>query len=220
MYETRRAFAGKLRLSLTIALLLVGAASQGATISNLYNTGVNNAGVALAANVVDPHYTITVSPSGPLPAITVTDTAFPFPPWVANNTGSRWIGPDASSQGPAGTYRYRTTFTVPANAILSTVNVNGLWGTDDNSLNIFINGNPTGNVSGGFTTLVPFNVSTGFVFGTNTLVFRLNNAGGPTGLRVDKVVGIYQVVPESTATALACVGLIIGGCSHRRGRRC
>jgi len=220
MYEISRGGAGKLRLCLTIALLLVGAASQAATINNLYNTGVNNLSMALAANVVDPHYVITVSPSGPLPAKTVTDTAFPFPPWVANNANSRWIGPDASSQGPAGTYRYRTQFTVPANAILSTVNVTGLWGTDDNSLNIFINGNPTGNVSGGFTTLVPFTVNSGFVFGTNNLVFRLNNAGGPTGLRVDKIVGTYQIVPEPIAGALVCVGVISGGCLHRRGRRC
>jgi hypothetical protein len=219
MYATRKAGGGKLSLCLSIALLLLSAASQAATISNLYNTGVNGGGFALPANVVDPHYAITVSPSGPLPAKTVIDTSFPFPPWVANNAGSRWIGPDASSQGPAGTYRYRTQFTVPANAILSTVNITGLWGTDDNSLNIFINGNPTGNVSAGFMTLVPFTVSSGFQYGTNNLVFRLNNAGGPTGLRVDNIVGTYQVVPEPIAGALVCVGLISGCGLHRRGRR-
>lgn len=213
-------FVGVMRLGLclTFASMLVCAASEAATITNLYNTGVNNAGAALAANVVDPHYLITISPSGPSLARTVTDTAFPFPPWVANNAFSRWIGPAANSFGPAGTYRYRTTFTVPANANLSTVNVSGLWGTDDNSLAMRINGNLTGNVSGGFNVLTPFTINSGFVFGTNVLTFTLNNAGGPTGLRVDKVVGTYQIVPEPATILLALTGAVISIATLQRRR--
>lgn len=201
----------------TLVALVFSTASPAATIGNLYNTGVNNAGVALVgAGVPDPHYSLIVQP-GSATAVTVNDTFFPFPPWVANNAGSRWIGPAAFSFGPVGNYVYRTTFTVPASAILSTVNVAGLWGTDDASVDILINGNSTGNVSGGFTTLVPFNVSSGFVFGTNTLDFSLINAIGPTGLRVDKVVGTYQI-PEPGAACLASVALLLPVLALRRLR--
>ncbi len=218
MNATRFAGVMKLCLYLTLASMSVCAVSEAATITNLYNTGVNNAGAALAANVVDPHYLITISPSGPSLARTVIDTAFPFPPWVANNAFSRWIGPAANSFGPAGTYRYRTTFTLPANANLSTVNVNGLWGTDDNSLSMLINGNPTGNVSGGFNVLTPFTINSGFVLGTNVLTFTLNNAGGPTGLRVDRVVGTYQIIPEPATLFLALTAAALSLATLQRRR--
>ncbi len=209
----------RLCLGFLLGSLLAANTLSAATISNLYNTGVDNFNNALPlGGMVDPHYIISVSPSGPMLARTVTDTAFPFPPWVANNytpgAGSRWIGPEASSQGPAGNYRYRTTFTLPANTNLSTVSINGLWSTDDGSINININGNPTGAVASGFNALWPFSITSGFVLGTNVLTFDLNNAGGPTGLRVDRMVGTYQVIPEPGALLLAisaagiCVALV------------
>src|SRR5438105_12530325 len=84
----------------------------------VYNTGVDNSGNAWGSGgVPDIHYGLIVQPGSAI-AQTVTDTAYPFPPWIANNSGSRWIGPDASSQGPPGNYIYRTTFNVPANPIL------------------------------------------------------------------------------------------------------
>jgi hypothetical protein len=211
-----------LRLCLIAVWFLVSAAAHAATISNLFNTGVNGAGVALGPNVIDPHYVITASPSGPSPARTVIDTAFPFPPWVANSPGvggSRWIGPEANGNGPAGNYRYRTTFTVPANANLSTVNVSGLWGTDDPSIAMRINGNLTPNVSGGFTSLVPFSITSGFVLGNNVLTFDLANVISVTGLRVDKAVGTYQIIPEPSSLCIAGTLLFASVVVQRRRRR-
>lgn len=205
-------------LYLTLALMMLGTVSQAATITNLYNTGVNNGGVAIGPNLPDPHYSLIVQP-GSTTATTVDDTMYPIPPWVANNAGSRWIGPsDPFADGPTGNYVYRTTFTLPANANLSTVNVSGWWGTDNQSIDILINGSSTGNVSAGFTTLVPFNVSSGFVIGNNTLDFSLNNAGGPTGLRVDRMVGTYQVIPEPGALQIAipAFGICLAKLQRRR----
>lgn len=202
-------FAGVAKMGFYAAMVscFCSVASQAATISGLFNTGVDGAGVAFGSGgVPDPHYSLIVQPLSAT-AVTVTDTGFPFPIWVANNSGSRWIGPDetgpdATGNATPGNYVYRTTFNVPANADLSTVNVSGLWGTDDPSVDILINGASTGNVSAGFTTLVPFSVNSGFVIGTNTLDFSLNNVISVTGLRVDKIVGTY-LVPEP---ATACLG--------------
>lgn len=186
----------------------------------IYNTGVTNAFTTIGApNIADPHYRI-ISPTGYTP-VTVDDTTFPFPPWLPNVYGlggSRWIGPSSNGQGPAGPWIYRTVFNVPPAAVLSTVNVSGAWATDDPGTDIRINGTPTGQTSGFFTALTPFTVTSGFVYGTNTLDFYLTNAGGPTGLRVDKIAGSYQI-PEPTALALACGGLISGFVLRPR-RRC
>ncbi len=225
MKAYRHACITRLSVCLSLALLIFCNASEAATITNLFNTGVDAAKNALASGaLVDPHYIITVSPTGPQLAYTVTDTAFPFPPWVINNytpgAGSRWISPNpnGTGQGPAGNYRYRTTFTVPPNAILSTVNVSGLWSTDDGYIDIFINGSPTGSTTGGHNALWPFSISGGFNYGPNTLVFALNNAGGPTGLRVDGIVGTYQVIPEPATVCLILGAGLLSVTVFRRRR--
>jgi hypothetical protein len=207
---------------LCAVLILAGYsnAARAAPITNIYNTGVLNSFVTIGAgNIADPHYRI-ISPVG-YTDVTVIDTAFPIPPWLANTYGfggSRWIGPSANGNGPAGPWIYRTIFTVPPTAILSTVNVTGDWATDDPGTDIRINGTPTGQTSGSFTSLTPFSVTSGFIFGTNTLDFYLTNAGGPTGLRVDHISGSFQI-PEPTALALACGGMISGFVLRPR-RRC
>jgi len=203
---------------LCIAISLVTAPRiDAATINNLYNTGVNNFNVAIGPNLPDPHYSLIVQP-GSTTATTIDDAFFPFPFWVANNAGSRWIGPaNPFGFGPAGTYTYRTTFNLPANAVLSTVNISGLWATDDNSLDILINGNSTGNVSAGFTPLVPFSINSGFVVGLNTLDFSLNNAIISTGLRVDRIVGTFKI-PEPAAACLAVFGMFASIAVLRRRR--
>lgn len=178
-------------------------------IAGLFNTGVDNSGNAWgSAGVPDIHYSVIASPSGAFTPVTVDDTTFPIPPWVANNSLSRWIGPAATfADGPVGSYTYRTTFTLPTNAILSSASISGLWGTDDLGLDILINANSTSQTSGGFTSLTPFSVTSGFVTGLNTLDFVFQNAGGPTGLRVDDIRGTVQLVPEPTSLVLCLIGL-------------
>jgi len=187
----------------------------------VYNTGVDNSSNAWGSGgVPDIHYSLIVQPGSAI-AQTVTDTAYPFPPWLANNSGSRWIGPAADANGPAGNYVYRTTFNVPNNAVLSSVSVTGDWASDDPGTDIKINGASTGQTSASYSALTPFSINSGFVFGINTLDFYVTNAFNfinPTGLRVDHIAGSYQI-PEPTALALACGGLIVG-CVLRRRRRC
>lgn len=191
------------------ALVQIQSDAKAVLITGLYNTGTNSGIAIVGTGVADPNYSFFLTQSNPFP-VTVDDTTYPISggPWFPNNGFSRWIGPAGDSYGPAGNYTYRTNFFLPNNADLSTVNVSGLWGTDDPSIDIYINGNSTGNVSAAFTTLVPFSITSGFVYGNNTIDFALTNAGGPTGLRVDQIQGSYKIVPEPGTVCLAALGLV------------
>jgi hypothetical protein len=213
--------------STCLSLLLLAGELKALPLS-LFNTGVNGTGTAWGSGgVADIHYTLLLQPSpGGGTAQTVTDGTYPFPPWLANNSGSRWIGPKADAFGPAGNYVYRTQFFVPPTAVLSSIFINGDWATDDTGANIRINGIPTGNTSPSYTALTPFSITSGFAYGVNNLDFLINNAGfspftNATGLRVDHIFGGYQVqlVPEPTSLALAG-GLAFIGFVRLRRRRC
>jgi hypothetical protein len=210
-------------LASVAAIALLTSYCPAATISNLFNTGVDPAGnPLLGTGTADPHYALISSPAA-YTAVTVNDPGYPISPngpWAANSPTSRWIGPDGTSNGAGGNYIYRTTFTVPANAILSSVNVFGLWAVDDVATDILINGNSTAPPSPFYTPLAPFAVTSGFVFGINTLDFAITNANigiNPTGLRVDRIVGTYQV-PEPRTRGFAIAGLIytIAFATYRR----
>jgi hypothetical protein len=171
------------------------------TITDLFNTGLDGSGSLLGDNVDDPHYSITSQPTAGLSDRTVTDGVFPLGgTWVANGADYRWIGPNTDeARGPNGVYVYSTTFTVPMDAVLSSVSIEGDWATD-NSGSISLNSNATGNsiASPGFASLTAFTISSGFSLGMNTLDFIVTNSGtnspNPTGIIV-KMTGEYTPVP-------------------------
>lgn len=191
-------------LRLPCLLILLGSALLGpalcdslraAPIPRLYNTGVDDTGAVLGANVIDPHYRIIEIPE----FVTVTSNAFtlvagfPVGPWLGEGPLSRWIAPKAnqSTGSDPGNYVYRTTFDLtgydPGKATIT-----GRWVSDNGGVDIVLNGvsmglsNP-GNF-GGWTEANDFTLATEFVPGLNTLDFVVNNAGtdiNPTGLRVE-----------------------------------
>jgi hypothetical protein len=148
---------------------------------------------------------------------------------MANNDTSRWIGPadvtnPIQADGPGGDYVYSTTFTLPSNAQLSSAIITGDWTSDNAGLDILINGVSTGQTNtGAFGMFFPFSISSGFVYGTNTLDFVINNAdavAGPTGLRVANLSGSFSLVPEPSTGSLATLGLLsLGFVGWRRRRR-
>jgi hypothetical protein len=219
----------------TIALSFgsVGQA-QAATISTLFNTGVNSAGVVTPGN--DTNYTLTGSSFGATPRA-VSATTFPatvyntFPASVGDNTKSAWIGPNnAGLEDNPGTYTYSTNFNLTG-LIASTANIQGKWNTDNSGLKLILNGvdvaaTNTGFNNGGFST---FSLTSGFNAGLNTLAFVVNNTAGtvtptnllganPTALRVEFTSATADlqptaVVPEpsdfvGTAVAFGSVVLL------------
>jgi hypothetical protein len=211
----------------------VWAAPSAVPIPTLFNSGVDNAGHPLADGTVgDPHYALTGAPS-PSGTETVvmrgTDpSVFPIGPWAGNDDLSAWIspfGPNFRSASAIGTYYYTTTFDL-SGFDLSTVLIYGAWAGDDIGANLFLNGVPISiltslelgqqnydglttfdyyyrNAQGGIAMAENAPLQSGFVPGINTLSFRVDNQGGPTGLRIElNGSAVPTGVPEPGSLAL------------------
>ncbi len=174
-----------------------------------YNTGVDDSGNALPDGTVDAHYKLILNPDSASADTFVEDsTVFPIVagPWVANNAGSKWIGPRTETSGAAGAagaggdYVYRTVVDLTGFNPAS-VTISGTWSTDNEGLDILINGVSTGQKNTAqFPSFTPFSITSGFVAGPNTIDFKLNNAAvGYTGLRVDNLRALGDALPDGTA---------------------
>ncbi|MDH6064664.1 hypothetical protein [Umezakia ovalisporum] len=163
------------------------------SITDLYNTGVDNARQVLSDSIRDPHYTLATYPAGTeLPGVTTPNKDLAPINWVPNTQTARWIGPKTPfANGPVGNYSYTTTFTLPE---FSEALIVGELSVDDNITDIVLNGVSVGNPVplSSWTKIGRFSISTGFVVGTNTLEFKLHSIGGPTGLRIDSISGTYK----------------------------
>jgi hypothetical protein len=211
---------------------LAASTSAGAGTITLFNTGVDSSGAVLPDSTVgDLHYTLLSVPGGTTQTLIRTSAgAFPIPPYVGDDSLSAWIGPNNAHDlnGPDGLYDYRTTFDLtgfnPASALIS-----GQWSSDNQSVNILINGVPTGNSNASifaFETWTPFSIASGFLAGLNTLDFLVNNepcltCGGdnPTALRVE-MSGTATATPLPAALPFFAAGLgAMGLLGWRRKRK-
>jgi hypothetical protein len=201
---------------------LAGAAHANSIV--IFNTGVDTFGNTLPdATVGDPHYTLTSVPGGSTTDIRVRTSAggYPIGPYIGDDVLSTWIGPnnDTMIDGPVGTFIYETTFNLtglnPATASLTIG-----WSTDNNGLDVVLNGSSTGQTTSDSQFLVGFStftISSGFVAGINTLDFLVNNGGGPTALRTE-ISGTADSagVPEPMSLVLLGSGFVALGMLRRR----
>ncbi len=179
-------------------------------IRGLFNTGVDDAGQPRADNAVESHYTLVpFSPVIGAPLVATSTGGFPIPPWNGDSAASAWITPSTNTNTDAapGTYHYRTSFDLTGLDRMQ-AQIAGRWASDDLGVDILVNGVSTGFKSGGFGAYTPFRITSGFVVGTNTLTFVVNNGGtapNPSGLRVELSgvarVAIEQIVYHSPGMA-------------------
>ena len=157
-----------------------------ARVPGVYSTGVDDNGLPLEDDLIDPHYSYLANAESGMPEAQASGDVPDA--WVPNNEVSRWIGANYNTRTSPGLYTYQTTFDLTG-FNLDTVVLFGSWSADDVSGEVRLNGVPTTvPATTGFATLTPFSIDTGFVDGINTLEFDVTNNGtaaNPTGLRVD-----------------------------------
>ena len=153
----------------------------------VFDTGVDDAGMLLPTPTTDPHYTLAGGA-----AFVVQNGTFPLDGnWMPENSGSQSqrIGPSpvGASGATFAQFVYRTTVNVTRS---STFTLSGQWATDNEGVDILINGISAGNTipapNGiGYKTFTVFSISSGFQDGPNTLDFVVHNDDGPSGVRIE-----------------------------------
>src|ERR1017187_8163668 len=173
----------KIQLSLLI-LVLIASSAFASPITTLYDTGL------ASPTSADPNWTVNGST-----AFVTNNAGFPFGPWQADSTTSRWISPQASYVGgqtdTPGTYTYATTFNL-AGYVASTASISFSWAVDNSISDVLVNGVSMGHtfpVPTSFTFQPSVTIPNTFLAGVNTLQFVTINAAGasgnPAGLRIE-----------------------------------
>ncbi len=210
----------KILLSAGAFFILVLTGNAQINIPGVFSTGVDDSGNLLPTGETDPHWTISSSPDGTVPALVTADRN---KSWVANTSSSEWINATGDGAGiePTGLYIYTLTFSLngfdPA-----TAQITGEWASDNQS-EIILNGINTSfanDGTNGFKSLTPFSITSDFVAGENELqiyVTQIPPTGknDPEGLQVDILSAIADPVPEPAMLSLFAVS-ILGLCVHRK----
>jgi hypothetical protein len=208
--------------AIVVACAAFALGANAATISGLYDTGVDNNGVAVAGHGADQHWLL----GGGAAYTGATNGSFPIGYWVPDTTVSRWLTPtpnagDSFDPSADGAYAYSLTFNLTASQAAG-ASFLGQFASDNTVSGVTLNGNTIGG-GGSFSNWTGLSASSSdFVAGANTLVFTIDNfaqnGGNPTGLNVE-FLSSTMGVPEPTTWALMLVGLAGMGLALRSSRK-
>lgn len=189
---------------------------------NIYSTGYG-----LEPGELDPYYTLTINALGNGTSTYVAEglapTGWPLNGTWAADPPAAWIAPEANVVDVPGTgsdthYVYTTTFSL-AGLDPATAELTGYWTADNYIGQVQLNGHtvfssnscmaPAPQSGFFFQDLYPFDITSGFESGVNTLSFAVTNSNcfntppltNPTGLLVD-----ISGTADPTAVVVAPLG--------------
>lgn len=161
------------------------------------NSGSSPSGL-LPVGSLDPQFATGNPPfASANPYVTGADTG-----WLPNGPSSQWVGPDPGFMSLAGVYCYTNSFYLPCT---NTTRLQGQWTVAGEGAEVLLNGATTGISLTGFgleASWFPFNLTSGFVVGWNTLVFCVTNPPSSVGLPFSAT-GLRT---EISGTAICCAG--------------
>lgn len=210
-------------------MILGAVMSLGVTIADadnipgLYNTGVDDSGILIAPTIggtPDPHYQILETGNNAVLIWSLNGT------WLENGPDSRWLwqNPDATPGNVVRTFRL--TFDL-SGLDPSTAAISGRWSSDNNGLDILVNGNSTGQTTPveAFRNWHSFNIPNQYlVAGANQIDFKVDEIGAPGAFRAEFLHGtadpIFTGVPDpASSVGLMSLGLASLGLVRRLGRK-
>ncbi len=152
-----------------------------------FNTGVDNAGAAVADLQVDTHWTVTDASGASFTAYVQTDAKDYVGYWLAPSAVSKFISPFIDTVDPTGSgvFTYTTTFTLGDTVDVTKVSLNLGYASDNTMIGISLNGVAQPVIAAGYSQLEVQTATAPFVVGKNTISFTATNSGGPTGARVE-----------------------------------
>lgn len=155
------------------------------------NTGIGGDGNPLPLGAPDPRWLVTL-PSG----ATITPVAYTDPAYLPNSPESSWLSlsSDTDRIDPVGVYVWRTTIVIPPDINPARLTIKGRWSSDNQGLDIRVNGVSTGHSHDdlfAYTQWSEFTLTGPFRTGVNTIEFVVFNSPelgfprNPTSLRVE-----------------------------------
>lgn len=209
-----------------VSVLLAVNSANSAPITLANGFDINNTGISLSGNV-DQVWYMTLNPFNSSAQANINSAGY----LSANNSDSAWVGPaGANVNAPESIYRIAIDIDLTG-LDLASVDLSGFWLSDNQGLDILVNGTSTGQTNNGSHTSLPsaypanafsITLADGLVAGVNTLEFEWGNgpAGGagsqnpnPTHVRVEFTEATSSVVPVPAAawlfgSALAGLGWV------------
>ena len=181
-----------------------GSAGETKTVSTFFSTGVDNAGIPLAAGFADPHWTLAGVFGGPR-AFRVTNPSGLG--WCGNTSSSSWISADANSgNGTAGLYLYTLVFDL-SGFDPATAQISGTLSVDDTAT-IRLNGATIDAPAYSYGSLTALSITTGFVAGSNTLTIEVMSIGGPAGLQISATATATTIGGSAPGVTAVGTGLV------------